>query len=97
MNIKEELLPIGSIVLLKGGRKKIMIIGVKQTDLNTNIVYDYLAIPYPEGFISSDCLFFINQDAIDQVFFKGYEDEERKIFITTLANYYENKEKDSEK
>ena len=90
MNIKEDLLPIGSVVLLKNGRKKIMIIGVKQKNLETNEVYDYLAVPYPEGFISADCAFFVNHDLIEKIYFRGYENEERETFLTALDNYYEN-------
>lgn len=87
-NIK-NLLPIGSVVILKGGRKKIMIIGVKQTDLKTQKEYDYLAVPYPEGFLTADCTFFIDESAIEKVFFRGYEDEERNLFIDKLNEYYE--------
>ena len=35
-----ELLPIGSVVLLHNGKKKVMIIGVMQRDRNKR--YDYL-------------------------------------------------------
>ena len=84
----EELLPIGSVVLLENGIKKIMIIGIKPTDLSTNTIYDYLAVPYPEGFIKEDCTFFVNHDKIQKVVARGYENEERKEFITKLAGYY---------
>ena len=41
-----ELLPVGSIVLLKGGTKKTMIMGVLQTDEeHPETVYDYMGIP----------------------------------------------------
>ena len=47
-----ELLPVGSIVLLKGGTKKTMIMGVLQTDEeHPETVYDYMGIPYPEGYM----------------------------------------------
>ena len=35
MNNVKELLPIGSVVVLKGGEKKLMIFGIKQTDQET--------------------------------------------------------------
>ena len=88
MNNIEELLPIGSVVLLKGGKKKVVIVGIKQTDLNTNKLYDYLTVPYPEGFLNSECMFFTNHDLIEEVTFKGYEDEERREFIKKLKDYY---------
>ena len=48
MNI-ENLLPIGSVVLLKGGVKRLMIYGVRQTDKKDNTEYDYIGVLYPEG------------------------------------------------
>lgn len=95
MNIN-ELLPIGSVVLLKDGQKKVMVIGVKQTDLESNEEYDYLSVIYPEGFISDDTMFFFNHESIDKVFFTGYEDDERKDFIGRLTDFY-NSQNDSSK
>ena len=46
-NIK-ELLPIGSVVLLNEGTKKLMIYGVMQSDTENN-QYDYVGVLYPEG------------------------------------------------
>lgn len=48
MDIK-SLLPIGTVVLLKGAKKKLMIIGVKQTNAETDEEFDYLGVIYPEG------------------------------------------------
>ncbi|WPC41626.1 DUF4176 domain-containing protein [Clostridium sp. JS66] len=45
----EKYLPIGSIVLLKGGQKKLMIYGRKQIDSGTKKEWDYVACIYPEG------------------------------------------------
>lgn len=87
-NIK-ELLPIGSVVLLKDGKKRVMVIGVKQTDTSTNTEYDYLSVIYPEGYINPETVFFFNHDSIETVFFKGYEDEEHDAFIERLAEFYE--------
>ena len=49
----EQILPLGTIVLLKGGNKKIMIIGRCQEDVKTKHQYDYSACFYPEGWISA--------------------------------------------
>ena len=64
----KELLPIGSVVLLKEGKKKVMIIGVKQMDSETSVEYDYLTVLYPEGFIANAGMFFCNHDAIDEIY-----------------------------
>jgi len=89
MEIK-ELLPIGSVVLLKEGKKKLMTFGVKQTDANTKKEYDYIGVLYPEGNIGDGGQFLFNHDDIDEIFFNGYEDEERDTFIENLTKYYEN-------
>lgn len=45
-----ELLPIGSVVLLKEAVKPVMIFGIKQVDIeNQSQEYDYIAVLYPEG------------------------------------------------
>lgn len=88
MEIK-ELLPIGSVVILNGGQKKLMIFGVKQTDNNTGTEYDYIGVLYPEGNIGEQGQFLFNQSDIEQVFFQGYEDDERDEFIEKLDEFYQ--------
>lgn len=89
MNNVRELLPIGSIVVLNGGTKKLMVFGVKQTDTSTNAVYDYLGVIYPEGNIGLGGQFFFNHSDINKVFFRGYEDDEREEFIQRLYEHFE--------
>ncbi len=91
MEIK-ELLPLGTVVILKGGIKRLMIIGVKQTDTSTGKEYDYLSVIYPEGFITSQTTFFFNHDSIERVFFTGYDDEERTEFLAKLEKFYSSAE-----
>ena len=87
-NVK-ELLPIGSVVILKEARKRTMIFGVKQINSATNVEYDYIGVVYPEGNLGEGTQFFFNHEAIDEIFFRGYEDEEREAFIERLTEYYE--------
>lgn len=71
----KNLLPIGSVVLLKGADKRVMICGRIQTregDLN---IYDYSACYYPEGIMSENMIFF-NRNDIERVFFLGFQDTE---------------------
>ena len=88
MNI-ENLLPIGSVVLLKGGVKRLMIYGVRQTDKKDNTEYDYNGVLYPEGNIGDAYQYLFNQEDIQEVYFKGFEDDERTRFIERLKNYYD--------
>ncbi len=85
--MEEKFLPIGTVVLLKGGSKKVMITGFCSIDAEEpDVVYDYNGCIFPEGYLKSDqtCLF--NHDQIAQIFFKGYEDEESKTFHEQLLN-----------
>lgn len=87
----QELLPIGTVVLLEGGEKRLMIYGVKQTDVDTKQEYDYIGVIYPEGNMGKGTQFLFNHDQIREICFKGFEDEERNTFIGNLAIFYEEK------
>ena len=49
----KQLLPNGSVVTLKGATKKLMTIGIEVEMEGDEKTYDYIAIPYPEGYIDS--------------------------------------------
>lgn len=88
MNVK-DLLPIGSVVLLKNGTKRVMIFGVKQTDNETGIEYDYISVLYPEGNVGEVGQYLFNHSDIAEIYFRGYEDEEREGFIEALDKFYQ--------
>ena len=85
-----EMLPIGSVVQLKNGTKKLMVCGIKQTSLEDDKEYDYIGVMYPEGFIGGEYQFLFNHEDVETIQFKGYEDEERSRFIKNLSSFYEN-------
>lgn len=87
----QDLLPIGTIVLLEGGEKRLMICGVKQTDLETKEEFDYIGVVYPEGYMGEGTQFLFNHDKIKETYFRGFEDDERDAFINNLENYYKEK------
>lgn len=80
----KEYLPIGSVVLLHNGTKKIMIYGRKQLSQNDNQEYDYVACLFPEGNINENYTFLFNQENIREVIFRGYENEEEQAFQKLL-------------
>lgn len=87
----KELLPIGSIVLLKNAEKKLMIYGIKQSGKQDSPrEYDYLGVLYPEGNINEDYKFLFDHSDIEEVYFRGYEDEERQTFMERLDEFYQN-------
>lgn len=87
--MKEKYLPIGTVVRLKNGTKKMMIIGfmasVKTEDNNTSS-YDYIGCLYPEGFISVDNMLLFQHDQIEEVYNEPYADEESGAFHAKLTS-----------
>ena len=82
------LLPIGSVVLLKGAEKRLMIFGIRQTDDETKQEYDYAGVLYPEGNMGEDMRFMFDHDDIQEVVFTGYDDEERTEFLGRLNDFF---------
>lgn len=88
-NIK-ELLPIGSVVLLKGGTKKTIIMGILQAlPENKDQVYDYLGVPYPEGYMGTKATYVFNHEDINDVIFEGYQNPEREGLLMLLQSVYD--------
>lgn len=79
-----SLLAIGSIVVLKNGYRKLMIIGRMQLQGKEERLWDYLGILYPEGYLGEGYTFLFNHDDIDNIIFKGYSDLEEDAFQLVL-------------
>lgn len=81
----EKYLPIGTVVMLKGGKKRAMITGFCAVpgDDKTK-VYDYSGCLYPEGFISSNQTLLFNHEQIEKIYHMGLIDEEEKNFKVKL-------------
>jgi len=84
MNILNELLPIGSVVLLKDSTKRVMIVGLKQKQDSDAKVWDYSGCLYPEGIIDPDRLFLFDHEQIEVLFFIGFQDGEGMQFMVEL-------------
>lgn len=76
----KDFMPIGSVVTLKKGTKRIMICGRLQERDEDKKVFDYCACYYPEGILNPDELFLFNNEDIDRVFFVGHQDGEEFAF-----------------
>ncbi|BFH25582.1 DUF4176 domain-containing protein [Paenibacillus melissococcoides] len=81
------LLPIGSVVLLKDAKKRVMIFGRLQKQGDK--IWDYIALPYPEGNIDPNLACVFNHEYIDTVCFKGFQDMEEVAFNQILEDYRE--------
>lgn len=77
-----DLLPIGSVVLVKESEKQMMVIGVLQQ--NGDERYDYMGVLYPEGYMTQDEVYLFNHEDIDKVTFLGYVDIEHQTFRNNL-------------
>ena len=93
--IPEKFLPIGTVVMLKGGKRPVMVCcccimptgEVYDKDgkvKNVPKVIDYGGCFYPEGMIKSDQMFGFNHDMIDKVIFLGYQSDKQKEYSNNL-------------
>jgi hypothetical protein len=83
--VGEKYLPLGSVVILKGATKKIMITGFACVSSETgDKEYDYSGCMYPEGFFNYSEVCVFDHDKIEKVVFKGYHDEEAVKFHEVL-------------
>ncbi len=90
VDIKKKYLPIGTVVLLKGGTRKVMVMGFRArvTDENNNgmkdTVWDYSGCIYPEGLLSSDQILVFDHSQISKIYHIGFHNEEDTKFKNSL-------------
>lgn len=86
--ILDRYLPLGSIVLIRGNVKKLMIVarGVITGKEPNRKVFDYGAVLYPEGMMDDRIIFF-NQKDIFQVVVEGYTDSDDQIMNENIRNW----------
>ena len=84
----EKFIPLGSIVLLNDGVKKLMIIARAITIKNGDeeFYFDYGAVFYPEGLIGDELAYF-NKDDIAKVVAEGYVDSDEEQMINNIDIY----------
>ena len=81
-------MPLGSIVLLKGALKKLLIISRAINVRNSEkiLFFDYAAVPYPEGLINDQVVYFNNED-ISKIVFEGYRDIDDENAVDNINRY----------
>lgn len=93
MNTKKYL-PIGTVLTLKEGTKKIMITGFCCiAEDNKNKIYDYCGCLYPQGVVSSTSNLLFDHEQINIIHYFGYLDDEEKTFkeeLTTIVDQIRN-------
>ena len=83
-----DFIPLGSIVILKGGVQKVLVIAramnVKHD--GETFFFDYAGVPYPEG-LTGDQVAYFNHDTIAKVVFRGYHDVDDEVMVENLNQY----------
>ena len=98
--MKERFLPIGTVVLLKGGKKEIMITSYCIFPNDVQIkngqeikpekkIYEYGACIYPEGILDSNMVCAFDHNQIEKICHMGYETPIQKELSTLLNQGYE--------
>lgn len=84
--IRGKYLPVGSVVLLQNGTKRVMINGFCTMDASKpDKIYDYSGVLFPEGSLSSDQTLLFDHEQIVRIDHIGLEDQEEKEFKVKLA------------
>lgn len=82
----KDILPIGSVVMLTGGVRKIMVTGIEAIrETEPDKVYDYIGVLYPEGYLSNGFQVLFDHVDIDEVYFVGYSDSLRDQYLELLG------------
>ena len=82
----EKTLPIGSVVLLKGADKRLMIIGYLRMRPDSDKVYDYCGCVFPEGFTGPEQSAVFNHEDIQHLIHVGFQNAEYFDFEEKLQN-----------
>ena len=86
----KKLLPLGSVVYLKEGNKKVVIIarGLVAKNGDGYIYFDYGGVPYPEGLVDEKMAYF-QHDAVTKVVFEGYTDLDDEATVEKINLFVE--------
>ncbi len=88
---KIEYLPLGSIVYLNDGMKKLMIVGrgLMLQNGDKQYFFDYGGVLFPEG-LQGDELAYFQHDAVKKVVFEGYHDDDDEAAVDKLNLFLSN-------
>lgn len=88
--LSESLYPLGTVVLLKEGLQKLLIVGRGAIFPNPSTgeeqFSDYVSVLYPVGLDPNQTIFFNHTD-IDKVIFEGYKDDEEERFLEIYRDW----------
>lgn len=67
-------LPLGSVILLKGADKRLMIAGRMQMEQGSEKIYDYCGYLFPEGMQIPSEMYLFNNEDIEEIHFISMQD-----------------------
>lgn len=84
--MRPKYLPVGTVVLLRDGSKRVMINGFCTMDANKpDKIYDYSGVLFPEGSLSSDQTLLFDHSQIVRIDHMGLDDQEEREFKVKLV------------
>ena len=83
-----DFLPLGSVVVLKGGIQKLLIIsrGINVNQNDEILYFDYGGVLFPEGLMGDQMAYF-NHDGIESVIFEGYNADDSKKLAENINRF----------
>lgn len=83
-----DYLPLGSVVYLNEGTKKLLIVsrGLLTKRGDDVVFFDYGGVLYPEG-ITDDTMAYFQHDAIRKVVFEGYRDDDDEATVEKINGF----------
>ena len=87
---KIDYIPLGSVVYLKGGIRKLLIVAraINVANGEKQFFFDYGGVLYPEG-ITGDHMAYFNHNDVSSVFFRGCDDDENKGMTEAINKFVE--------
>ena len=80
----QGILPIGTVIMLKGGNHRLMVTGYAQKLQNDDALYDYVSCLWPEGYSGPDKSYVFNGDAVEMIYFIGYQTDGQQVFASEI-------------
>jgi hypothetical protein len=96
MLFSKSFLPVGSVVGLTNDSRRLLIIGRQLYSETNNVIRDYAAVNYPNGFTDAkEKLVLFNNEEIDVIYHYGYVDEKELELEELIIAAEKNRGKDN--
>lgn len=91
-------LPVGTVVSLYGGEKRLMVLGYVKylKDDESGRVYDYCGCTYPEGYAGAEATAVFDHEDIEHIYALGFQDEVQFEFREKLEKILEQRDDERE-